>query len=268
MKLRRPRTLIGYLLFVYGILVVVAVVAFVNHSRNVLGLNKTEEQTVSTIVEPITDEEEEKPIDLDEVLSDFDNNVISTNIDNVKIIKEYSCSNGDAVYKIENNSDERVFARDIKLCYYSLENKEYIKVDTYPKKVYIPAESFTYLYVYNEKASVPEGYTLEKSEINTLSESNFITDAVQISKSKRYDDEGVLVTGLMNIKDTPIISSELLIVFFKGEEPVGVAYGAYNSKMNANSSGVVIIPYPTNYKDESVIKSFDSFKIFCLHSRY
>ena len=264
MRIRKPRTLIGYLIFVYAIFVVIAVIAFINYSRSVLGLDKHEKVQDYAYEEPT----EEPQIDLEEVLSDFENNVINTNIDNVKIVKEYECLNGDTIYRIENSSEERVAARDIKLCFYSLDTKKYIEVETWPKKIFLQPNSFSYLYVYNEKGSIEDGYTLEKCELYEYDEYNFLVDAAEVKDIQRDDVNEILITTLENKKDTPLTGTEIIVLFFKGDSPVGVTYGLTKNKIKSEGSQKLFIPYPIDYENEKAIHDFDSYKVFCLYSTY
>jgi len=59
-----------------------------------------------------------------------------------------------------------------------------------------------------------------------------------------------------------------MVVFFKGETPVGVTYGLTKTKLKGGGYSKLFIPYPTDYETETVIEDFDSYKAFCLYSTY
>lgn len=181
--------------------------------------------------------------------------VVST--ENIEIEKAGITKSGDFVIKVTNNNDGAVCLSDIITVYKDSAGNFLKKVSAYESYICIPAKSHTYVYNwgYDDKFETYSNYEFSCELASYTDE--FIFNGLDITSNDT--GEQIAVTVANNTGET-IERVNVNVVYYKGEEIVGIEYGWADESVTEGNNAYINVDYPvdSNYDDVA----FDRFAVY------
>lgn len=186
---------------------------------------------------------------------------VSVSTDKVVMEKAGITKSGDFVIKVTNNNEGSVCLSTITTVYKDEDDNFVEKVEANESFVCIPANSSTFVYNwgYDKKFSKYPKYEFY-CELANIPE-NFIYNNLDITS--KNTGKQIAVTALNKTEET-IESINVVAVYYKKNELVGIENGYADEKVSPNSKAYINIDYPDDSNYDEV--AFDKYEIYYINA--
>lgn len=188
---------------------------------------------------------------------------VQVSTDKVKVEKMGLTKAGDLVVKVTNNNKGSVCLSSITANFKDSSGNFALKKEAESSFVVIPAESSTLVYFwgYDENYSQYPDVSF-KTELANIS--NYFA-ATGIKLSSNNTGSQIAVT-LKNDSGKTISSSNVVVIYYSGDEIVGAETGYDDSTVSNGSEAFINVDYPEDSDYNSV--SFDKFEVYYINASF
>ena len=188
---------------------------------------------------------------------------VSVSVDKVKVEKMGLTKAGDLVVKVTNNNKGSVCLSSIKANFKDDSGNFALKEEAYNSFIVIPAESSIITYFWGFGKDFNQYPKVEfKSELANIS-NDFAVKGIKLSSNNTGTQ---IAVTLKNDSGKTITSSTVAVIYYSGNEIVGVASGYDDSKVQNGSEAYINVDYPmdSNYDDVS----FDRYEVYYINAAF
>ena len=188
---------------------------------------------------------------------------VSVTTEKVKIEKVGLTKAGDLVVKVTNNNKGSVCLSSITANFKDSSGNFALKKEAENSFVVIPAESYTLVYFlgFNENYSqYPE--VSFKTELANIS-NDFAATGIKLSSNNTGSQ---IAVTLKNNSGKTIDSSDVVVIYYKGDEVVGAKTGYDDSTVSNGSEAYINVDYPEDSNYDNV--SFDKFEVYYINASF
>lgn len=188
---------------------------------------------------------------------------VSVTTEKVNVEKVGLTKAGDLVVKVTNNNKGSVCLSSITANFKDSSGNFALKKEAENSFVVIPAESYTLVYFwgYDENYSqYPE--VSFKTELANISDS-FAATGIKLSSNNTGSQ---IAVTLKNDSGKTIDSSNVVVIYYKGNEVVGAETGYDDSTVSNGSEAYINVGYPEDSNYDNV--SFDKFEVYYINASF
>lgn len=188
---------------------------------------------------------------------------VQVSTDKVKVEKMGLTKAGDLVVKVTNNNKGSVCLSSITANFKDSSGNFALKKEAENSFVVIPAESSTLVYFwgYDENYSQYPNVSFN-TELANIS-NNFAATGIKLSSNNTGSQ---IAVTLKNDSGKTIFSSNVVVIYYSGNEIVGAETGYDDSTVSNGSEAFINVDYPEDSDYNSV--SFDKFEVYYINASF
>ena len=188
---------------------------------------------------------------------------VQVSTDKVKVEKMGLTKAGDLVVKVTNNNKGSVCLSSITANFKDSSGNFALKKEAESSFVVIPAESSTLVYFwgYDENYSQYQDVSF-KTELANIS-NDFAATGIKLSSNNTGSQ---IAVTLKNDSGKTISSSNVVVIYYSGDEIVGAETGYDDSTVSNGSEAFINVDYPEDSDYNSV--SFDKFEVYYINASF
>lgn len=188
---------------------------------------------------------------------------VQISTDKVKVEKMGFTKAGDLVVKVTNNNKGSVCLSSINANFKDSSGNFALKKEAESSFVVIPAESSTLVYFWGfdvNYSQYPD--VLFKVELANISDS-FAATGIELSSNNTGSQ---IAVTLKNNSGKTIYSSNVVVIYYNGNEIVGAETGYDDSTVSNGSEAFINVDYPEDSDYNSV--SFDKYEVYYINASF
>lgn len=188
---------------------------------------------------------------------------VQVSTDKVKVEKMGLTKAGDLVVKVTNNNKGSVCLSSITANFKDSSGNFALKKEAENSFVVIPAESSTLVYFwgYDENYSQYPDVSFN-TELANIS-NDFAATGIKLSSNNTGSQ---IAVTLKNDSGKTIFSSNVVVIYYSGNEIVGAETGYDDSTVSNGSEAFINVDYPEDSDYNSV--SFDKFEVYYINASF
>lgn len=190
-------------------------------------------------------------------------NTVSVTTEKVEVEKVGLTKAGDLVVKVTNNNKGSVCLSSITANFKDSSGNFALKKDAENSFVVIPAESYTLVYFWGfgeNYSQYPE--VSFKTELANISD-DFAATGIKLSSNNTGSQ---IAVTLKNDSGKTIDSSNVVVIYYKGNKVVGAETGYDDSTVSNGSEAYINVDYPEDSHYDNV--SFDKFEVYYINASF
>ena len=188
---------------------------------------------------------------------------VNVSTDKVKVEKVSITKSGDYVLKVSNNNEGSVCLSSITANFKDSDGTFVKKLEAYNSFVVIPANSYTYVYIWGYDENLSQYADVSFStELANISE-DFAVSGIELTSK---DTGSQIAVTAKNSTGKTIESCNVVVLYYQGNNIVGVETGSSSDSTADGSESYINVDYAhdSNYNDIS----FDKYEVYYINASY
>lgn len=186
---------------------------------------------------------------------------VSVSVDNVVMEKVAITKAGDFVIKVTNNNEGSVCLSEINTVFKDADGNFALKQHADTSFVVIPANSSTYVYDWGFEKNYAQYPNYEFSCELAYTSDSFVVNGIDITSNNTGSQ---IAVTLANNSGVTIDNAQVVVVYYEGDEIIGIEHGSSNDITTAGSNSYINVGYPedSNYREVP----FDRYEVYYINA--